>query len=60
MIDGKVINLSQAGMMAGISEGCILDVMAAGETKEITYIVPSGSDSPVLIVAIPQNQWSNY
>lgn len=60
MIDGKVINLSKAGMMAGISEGCILDVMEAGETKEITYIVPSGSDSPVLIVAIPENQWSNY
>ncbi|MGI5825721.1 MAG: stalk domain-containing protein [Bacillota bacterium] len=60
MIDGKVIDLSVAGMMAGISEGCILDVMEAGETKDITYIVPSGSDSPVLLVAIPESQWNNY
>lgn len=60
MIDGKIVDLSVAGMMKGISEACILDVMEAGETKEITYVVPSGSDSPVLIVAIPESQWKNY
>lgn len=60
MIDGKIINLSAAGMMAGIAEGCTVDVMEAGETKEITYIVPSGSDSPVLLVAIPESEWNNY
>ena len=60
LIDGKIVDLSIAGMMAGIAEGCILDVMEAGETKEITYVVPSGSDSPVLIVAIPESQWKNY
>lgn len=60
MVDGEIVRLSAAGMMKGISEACILDVMEAGETKEITYIVPSGSDSPVLIVAIPENQWKSY
>lgn len=60
MIDGEIIDLSKAGIMAGSAEGCILGIMEAGETKQITYIVPSGSDSPALIVAIPEKQWNNY
>lgn len=60
MIDGEIVELSTNGMVDGINEACVLDVMKAGETKEFTYVVPSGSDSPILIVAIPESQWEQY
>lgn len=52
--------LSSTGQIKTTQEGVILGVIEAGETVTITYITPDGSDSPVLLVAIPEREWDEF
>lgn len=52
--------LSSTGQIQTTQEGVILGVIEAGETVTITYITPDGSDSPVLLVSIPERNWSDF
>ena len=38
----------------------VVGYLKAGQTHTISYITPDGSDAPVLLVAIPKNQWPNF
>ena len=49
--------LSNAGVLVGNQEGVILGVIEKGETKTISYLPPSGSDSPILLICVPAHEW---
>lgn len=52
--------LSATGQIQTTQESVVAGVIEAGEEVVITYITPDGSDSPVLFVAIPEDQWNQY
>lgn len=52
--------LSASGQISTTQESVVAGVIEAGEEVTITYITPDGSDSPVLFVAIPEDQWDEY
>ena len=58
--NGELCLVSANGQIKTQRESAILGVIEAGETVEITYITPDGSDSPVLLVSIPEEFWSEY
>lgn len=49
-----------AGQLKTMQESVVAGVIKAGETVTITYITPDGSDSPVLLIAIPESYWSEF
>ena len=51
--NGNPVYLSNAGMFKGSANGAILGVAKAGQTVELTYLTPSGTDSDALIVLSP-------
>ncbi|MEW6623045.1 MAG: stalk domain-containing protein [Bacillota bacterium] len=55
--DNKIWYLPNAGTLHGSKEGVVLGIIKQGETKTITYVPPSGSDTPFLLVFIPENKW---
>ena len=55
--NGDICLLANAGVLVGNQEGVILGVLEKGETKTITYLAPSGSDSPVLLIFVPESEW---
>lgn len=59
-IDGEVYTMSYGGLMKGLYEATTLCVIEAGETVTIEYLAPSGSDTPLLLVAIPEYLWYEY
>lgn len=59
-IDGEVYTMSYGGLMKGLYEATTLCVIEAGETVTIEYLAPSGSDTPMLLVAIPEYLWYQY
>lgn len=58
--DGTICTLSTSGIMQGIKEGSTVCVIEKGQTVTITYLPPSGSDTPLLLVSIPYDQWDEY
>ena len=58
--NGELCLVSANGQIKTQRESTILGVIEAGETVEITYITPDGSDSPVLLVSIPEEFWPEY
>ncbi len=58
--NGELCLLSSTGQIKTTQEGVVLGVIEAGETVTITYITPDGSDSPVLLVAIPEREWDEF
>jgi hypothetical protein len=58
--NGKLCLLSSGGQIQAPQESVVLGTIEAGETVTITYITPDGSDSPVLLVSIPEEQWGSY
>lgn len=55
--DGKLCMLANSGMLKGNHNGIIIGTIEAGETKTLTYMAPSGSDSPILLMLIPEADW---
>ena len=55
--NGNPVYLSNAGMFKGSANGAILGVAKAGQTVELTYLTPSGTDSDALIVLSPKDEW---
>lgn len=49
--------LPNAGTLHGSREGVVLGTIKKGETRTITYVPPSGSDTPFLLVFIPEAEW---
>lgn len=58
--NGELCLVSASGQIKTQRESAVLGVIEAGETAEITYITPDGSDSPVLLVSIPEEFWPEY
>jgi hypothetical protein len=58
--NGRLCLLSSGGQIQAPQESVVLGTIEAGETVTITYITPDGSDSPVLLVSIPEEQWGSY
>ncbi len=55
--DGKLCYLANSGLLKGNHNGIIIGTLEAGETKTLTYMAPSGSDSPILLMLIPEKDW---
>ena len=55
--DDKLCYLANSGLLKGSHNGIIIGTLEAGETKTLTYMAPSGSDSPILIMLIPEKDW---
>lgn len=55
--DGNLCLLANSGMLKGSHNGVIIGTLNAGETKTLSYMAPSGSDSPILIMLIPEKDW---
>lgn len=49
--------LANSGILLSSREGVILGTIEKGQSQTITYMVPGGSDSPVLLVLEPESQW---
>lgn len=58
--NGELCLVSSTGQIKTTQEGVIAGVIKAGETATITYITPDGSDSPILIVSLPAEQWNEF
>ncbi len=56
-IDNDTHLLADAGVLYGSQEGVVLGTIEKNETKTFKYLAPSGSDTPILIVFIPEEQW---
>ncbi len=57
--DGSLCYLANSGLLKGSHNGVIIGTLEAGETKTLTYMAPSGSDSPILIMLIPEEDWES-
>ena len=55
--DGQICKISNGGVMTGNREAVVLGVLEKGETKTLRYLAPSGSDSPILLIFIPYEDW---
>jgi len=53
----QVCMLANSGLLFGSREGVILGTIEKGQSQTITYMVPGGSDSPILLVLEPESQW---
>ncbi len=56
--DGEICMLGNSGLLNGSREGVVLGTIEKGESKTITYMAPSGSDSPLLFILEPEDLWS--
>lgn len=58
--DGKDVYLTpnKAYISGHNSKAIMLGVIKAGETKELEYVLPNGSASPVLLGFIPKEHWN--
>lgn len=56
-VDNEITLLSNSGVLVNNQESVILGVIEKGETKTINYLPPSGSDSPVLLIFVPEDEW---
>ena len=56
----ELIGLSTYSQIQTPRESVVLGVIYRGQTITLTYITPDGSDSPVLLTAIPEDEWKNY
>ena len=55
--DGKVYKAPESGQFNGLQRAAVMGVLEAGQTAEIIYKSPSGSDTPVVIALIPKYFW---
>lgn len=60
LFNGEVCKLSAVDQIQTNHEAVVIGIIEAGETADVTYISPDGSDSPALLVAIPEKEWQNY
>lgn len=60
LFNGEVCKLSATDQIQTNHEAVVIGVIEAGETATVTYISPDGSDSPALLIAIPEKEWKNY
>ncbi|MDD4570933.1 MAG: stalk domain-containing protein [Clostridia bacterium] len=58
--NGEIRPISAMGYMRNNREAAAIGIIEAGETVTITYMTPDGSDSPMLLVAIPTDLWNEY
>lgn len=55
--DSRIYKAPDVGGFYGLNKACVVGVVEAGETVNFSYIPPNGSDSPVLLILIPKNNW---
>lgn len=60
LFNGELCLLSATGQIQTTQEGVVIGIIEPGETATVTYITPDGSDSPVLLVTIPEDEWQEY
>ena len=60
LFNGEVCKLSANDQIQTNHEAVVVGVIEAGETATVTYISPDGSDSPALLIAIPEKEWKSY
>ena len=60
LFNGELCLLSATDQIQTNHEGVIIGIIEAGQTATVTYITPDGSDSPVLLVALPEKEWKEH
>ena len=55
--DGNVYRIPDTSHFTGLNQAAVLGVVKAGETVELLYTPPSGSDTPAILTLIPQSFW---
>jgi len=61
LLNGEdMVDISSAGLFKGSNEGAVIGVIEAGASLKLDYLPPSGSDTPLLLVLLPEGVWSKY
>jgi len=55
--DGGVYKAPATSHFTGMNRAAVLGVVEAGKTYDFIYTPPSGSDTPVVIVLVPEEFW---
>lgn len=55
--DKDVYMLPDIGFLPGAERAALIGVVKAGETRTFEYILPNGSNAPVLIGFVPKDNW---
>ncbi len=56
--DGEICLLAKSGALLSNRDAVVLGVIPKGETRTLQYLAPSGSDSPILLLLIPEKDWA--
>ncbi|MCL2392310.1 MAG: stalk domain-containing protein [Oscillospiraceae bacterium] len=57
--EDEIVLIPNSGHLAGSREAVVLGIIEAGETRTLTYVAPGGSDTPFLLVLVPDSYWSD-